>query len=400
MRARPPVIPPERDAHCTRQYRRTRRRDMPAQRGNRAHVTETRRAAVEAGRSGRGLKMATVSLNPKRPRTRFIFSSSTCCTAPGHASHSYSTLPSSMSVRSFTVFRDTTSDLPQSHNVSDVRPLTPPATDPAATLLSTLAAIEKENLHPVTGQRTGPTVSSEAKKRKSGALATKVLVAPSSKKHRELKGEQKKTRKPLSSTRSSDARKSSTKSSRSSRKASPLPPVAEEKESQHRPARLSISQLDIDSRCYELTVSPLADVSEAYDATRTGSQEPDVHTERVRTAIAPLSSGTDSTSRKSRRNQLSVIISLLPWLTSLSNLRMMHHIAPITRPARPTTSQRQNASASIPPLHFLHRRQPRNASNKPNHRQHLVILRLLTQSDESKVIHSSFQCDNQFPREK
>ncbi|KAG8216773.1 hypothetical protein J3R82DRAFT_7017 [Butyriboletus roseoflavus] len=181
-----------------------------------------------------------------------------------------------MSVRSFTVFQDTPSDLPQSHDDSDRPPLTPSATDAAATLLSTLAAIEKENLHPVTGQRAGPTVSSEAKKRKSSALATKVLVAPSSKKHKELKAEQKRARKPLGTTRSFDAKKSGSKSSRSSRKTSPLPPVAEEKESQHRPARLSISQIDIDSRCYELTVSPLADVSEAYDAT----QEPDVHTER------------------------------------------------------------------------------------------------------------------------
>lgn len=193
-----------------------------------------------------------------------------------------------MSVRSFTVFQDTPSDLPQSHDDSDVRALTLPATDAAATLLSTLAAIEKENLHPVTGQRPGPTVGSEAKKRKTSALATKVLVAPSSKKHKELKGEQKKTRKPLGSVgkpRSSDPKKNSSKSSRS-RKASPLPPVAEEQESQRRPARLLISQVHIDSRCYELTVSPLADVSEAYDATRTGSQEPDVHAERVRTTIA------------------------------------------------------------------------------------------------------------------
>ncbi|KAH0835925.1 hypothetical protein J3R83DRAFT_9823 [Lanmaoa asiatica] len=188
-----------------------------------------------------------------------------------------------MSVRSFTVFQDTPSELPQSHHDSDVRALTLSATDAAATLLSTLAAIEKENLHPVTGQRAGPTVGSEAKKRKTSALATKVLIVPSSKKHKELKGEQKKMRKPLSSAgkpRTSDARKSSSKSTRSSRKASPLPPVVEEQELQRRPARLSISQIDIDSRCYELTVSPLADVSEAYDAARTESQEPDMHTER------------------------------------------------------------------------------------------------------------------------
>jgi hypothetical protein len=197
-------------------------------------------------------------------------------------------LPISMSVRSFTVFQDTPSVLPQPHDDSDVRAMTLSATDAAATLLSTLAAIEKENLHPVTGQRAGPTAGSETKKRKTGALATKVLVVTSAKKHKDLKGEPKKTRKPLGSTgkpRSSDARKSSSKSSRSSRKTSPLPPVAEEQESLRQPPRLSISQIDVDSRCYELTVSPLADVSEAYDATRTESQESDVHTERVRPRI-------------------------------------------------------------------------------------------------------------------
>lgn len=199
-------------------------------------------------------------------------------------------LPISMSVRSFTVFQDTPAEHPQSHDVTDVRTMTLSAADAAATLLSTLAAIEKENLHPLTGQRAGPTIASETKKRKTGALATKVLVV--SKKHKELKGEPKKTRKPLSSTgkpRSSDAKKNGSKSSRSSRKPSPLPPVAEEHELQRQPPRLSISQTDIDSRCYELTVSPLADVSEAYEATRTDSQEPDVHTQRVRTSTPLLS---------------------------------------------------------------------------------------------------------------
>ncbi|KAF8137360.1 hypothetical protein EV363DRAFT_1317759 [Boletus edulis] len=187
-----------------------------------------------------------------------------------------------MSVRSFTIFQDAPSDHPQSHDDTHARTLSLSVTDAAATLLSTLAAIEKENLHPLTGQRAGPTVGSETKKRKTAALATKVLVVPASKKHKELKAEPKKTRKPLSSTakpRSSDAKKSSSKSSRS-RRPSPLPPVAEEHELQRQPLRLAISQIDIDSRCYELTVSPLADVSEAYDA----SQESDVHAQKEESA--------------------------------------------------------------------------------------------------------------------
>ena len=198
-----------------------------------------------------------------------------------------------MSVRSFTVFQDIPSQEPHLHDDAHVRIA---ATDTAATLLSTLAAIEKENLHPVTGQRAGPTIGSEAKKRKTAALATKVLSVPASKKHKELKTEPKKTRKPLSSaakSRSSDAKKNSSKSS-ASRRASPLPPVAEEHELLRQPPRLSTSQINIDSRCYELTVSPLADVSEAYDPTRLESQEPDVHTEKVRTSISSPSSGTNS----------------------------------------------------------------------------------------------------------
>ena len=187
-----------------------------------------------------------------------------------------------MSVRSFTVFQD----------IHDEHSPRTAATDTAATLLSTLAAIEKENLHPVTGQRAGPTIASEAKKRKTAALATKLVPVPAAKKHKELKGEPKKTRKPLSSSgkpRSADSAKSTSKSSRS-RKASPLPPVVEEHEAHRQRPCLSTSQIDINSRCYELTVSPLADVSDAYDPTRSESQEPDVHTERVCTTTLSLRS--------------------------------------------------------------------------------------------------------------
>ncbi|KIJ59373.1 hypothetical protein HYDPIDRAFT_162479 [Hydnomerulius pinastri MD-312] len=188
-----------------------------------------------------------------------------------------------MSVRSFTVFQDTPTEIPQIHNDCDESAVKASATEAVATLLSTLAAIEKENLHPVTGERAGPASASETKKRKTGALATKILVVPSSKKQKELKPESKKSRKPLSSSgkpKSSDGRKSSSKGSRSSRKASPLPPVDEEQESQREPARLTITQANIDSRCYELTVSPLADVSEAYEATPAESQEPETHTDK------------------------------------------------------------------------------------------------------------------------
>ncbi|KAH7886834.1 hypothetical protein F5I97DRAFT_1808104 [Phlebopus sp. FC_14] len=185
-----------------------------------------------------------------------------------------------MSVRSFTVFQDTPTELSPSHHDSDDASVNATASEAAVTLLSTLAAIEKENLHPLTGERAGP-ASSENKKRKTVALSTKLLVVPSSKKHKELKPDSKKSRKPPSSgekPKSSDGRRraNSAKGSRTSRKTSPLPPVDEELESQRDPARLLITQATIDSRCYELTVSPLADVSDAYDTrSRAESQEPE-----------------------------------------------------------------------------------------------------------------------------
>ncbi|KIJ15889.1 hypothetical protein PAXINDRAFT_168870 [Paxillus involutus ATCC 200175] len=188
-----------------------------------------------------------------------------------------------MPIRSFTVFQDTPTEIPQPRNDSHESALTLSLTETAAILLSTPAATEKENLHPVTGERAGPASGSEAKKRKTGALATKQLAVLSSKKQKEHKPESKKSRKPLSSggkPKSSDGRKSSSKTSRSSRRASPLPPVDEEQELQRQPSCLSVSQANIDSRCYELTVSPLADVSEAYEATPAESPEPDAHSDR------------------------------------------------------------------------------------------------------------------------
>ncbi|KIK91481.1 hypothetical protein PAXRUDRAFT_830812 [Paxillus rubicundulus Ve08.2h10] len=184
-----------------------------------------------------------------------------------------------MPVRSFTVFQDTPTPQPRNDSHEGV---ILSLSETAAILLST-PAIEKENLHPVTGERAGPASGSEAKKRKTGALATKQLVVSSSKKQKEHKPDSKKSRKPLSSVgkpKSSDGRKSSSKTSRSSRRASPLPPVEEEQELKRQPARLSGSQAGIDSRCYELTVLPLADVSEAYEASPAESPEPDAHTDR------------------------------------------------------------------------------------------------------------------------
>lgn len=187
-----------------------------------------------------------------------------------------------MSVRSFTVFQDTPTEIQKINHVSDKNLVTTTAADDAATLLSTLAAIEKENLHPLTGERAAQTMTNASKKRKTAVLVTKVVAPPpSSKKQKELKSDPKKPRKSTSGNGNrSDGRKKAPRGSRPTRKASPLPRVDEEQElstairSQRDPTRLIISQAKIDSKCYELTVSPLADVSGAYDtATETSDQE-------------------------------------------------------------------------------------------------------------------------------
>ncbi|KAG2032514.1 hypothetical protein BDR03DRAFT_969828 [Suillus americanus] len=189
-----------------------------------------------------------------------------------------------MSVRSFTVFQDTPTEIQKISHVSDKNFVTTTAadSDAATTLLSTLAAIEKENLHPLTGERAAQTSTNASKKRKTAVLVTKAVAPPpSSKKQKELKSEPKKLRKSASGNGNrSDGRKKIPRGSRPARKASPLPRVDEEQEvstatpCQRDPTRLIISQAKIDSKCYELTVSPLADVSGAYDtATETSDQE-------------------------------------------------------------------------------------------------------------------------------
>ncbi|KAH7910282.1 hypothetical protein BJ138DRAFT_1180420 [Hygrophoropsis aurantiaca] len=187
-----------------------------------------------------------------------------------------------MSVRSFTVFQDTPIEISKISNICHDNAQSSSMTSDT-TLLSTFATTEKENLHPVTGERAGPASAAACKKRKTGVLVTKVLVAPS-KKQKEH-SEPKKERKVLGSKgKSNEGRKSSSskKSTRSTRKASPLPKVEEEQELQRELPRLSVNQTDIDSKCYELTVSPLADVSEAYDTTpQPESQEQDISTDKA-----------------------------------------------------------------------------------------------------------------------
>lgn len=159
-----------------------------------------------------------------------------------------------MSVRAFTVFQDTPS----------VETSEPRVTSPSATTLASLT--EKENVHPLTGERTGPDFTS--KKRKTTVLATKVHMPLTTKKQTDDSKHESKKRKSASSsslkTKSTLKRGGKVKASkRSTRKlSSPLPKVDEEValEKEQR-----VAQAHIDSKCYELTVQPLADVTPAYE---------------------------------------------------------------------------------------------------------------------------------------
>lgn len=161
---------------------------------------------------------------------------------------------------------------------------------------SWLTCPDKENMHPLTGARSSSIEPSEkTKKRKTSVLETKLYDPPTSKKLKDAKTS-KSVSAPLSSssnkrraasvplpdndlpdsadhdststTSSSTKPKKTAKRTASSRKVSNLPKVDEEQEE---PTPITTattdSQSEIDSKCYDLTVSPLADVSEAYDAT-------------------------------------------------------------------------------------------------------------------------------------
>ncbi|OSX61000.1 hypothetical protein POSPLADRAFT_1081701, partial [Postia placenta MAD-698-R-SB12] len=124
---------------------------------------------------------------------------------------------------------------------------------------------DKENINPATGQR----ASSEplAKKRKTNVLATKLHVPPPAKKQKESKEGRKRARSDTKKVKRSSSFKRTNSSAPSRARRSPslprLPEVAEEVETDKAP--LALSQAQVDARCYELTVMPLADLSKAYE---------------------------------------------------------------------------------------------------------------------------------------
>lgn len=160
------------------------------------------------------------------------------------------------------------------------------AADAATSVLAVVTAGDKENLHPVTGRRPTPE-EVLSKKRKPGALATKLLIAvgkaipephPTPKKRKlsvssglnrpiENKDAKKEKRTP------STTRKSKAKPSGRVRKVAELPKVEEEvhveedaaPQERGEPGGAEAVQAAVDAKCYDLTVLPLADVSKAFE---------------------------------------------------------------------------------------------------------------------------------------
>ncbi|KAF8870176.1 hypothetical protein BD779DRAFT_1653821 [Infundibulicybe gibba] len=180
-----------------------------------------------------------------------------------------------MSLRSFVVFQDAPpSNSPQvvsnaKENYNNSLPLVDHATHNMP--MATLNPADKENVHPVTGERSSLVVVGK-KRKPTAVLATKVHAPIAMRKPtdgKDGKDTQPETKKRKSSAPSGDngakkvkkdAKKVAATRKPTKRRASPLPKLDEEEEGSHQ-----ITQATIDSKCYDLTVQPLADVSQAFD---------------------------------------------------------------------------------------------------------------------------------------
>lgn len=178
-----------------------------------------------------------------------------------------------MSLRTFTVFQDAVSSEASQPKITRPNAMVTRSSSLNLTTTSSNAAgsqvaLDKENFHPVTGERAGHSNNSGSKKRKTSVLATKVQSPSTTKKDAQP---EKKHKASTASTSTKGkvkrygkttvtARKGTSKRT-ISRKVSPMPRLNEEEEAK----KDRITQVDIDARCYELTVQPLADVSQAYE---------------------------------------------------------------------------------------------------------------------------------------
>ena len=166
-----------------------------------------------------------------------------------------------MTSRKFTVFID---------DVSTVKPqqASKPPSNKAAeqdAAISSLSATEKENLHPLTGGRLCSS-STSGLKRESSVLVTKLHNPPDTKGTKKASALVPSKKRKAASSSDGETEKSRPRARRvklitRQRRSPELASIAEEKD--ERLAR-RLSQSDANSRCYDLTVSPLANVSDAF----------------------------------------------------------------------------------------------------------------------------------------
>ena len=172
-----------------------------------------------------------------------------------------------MATRTFVVFQDDPAE-PLPTIKTDVSP-SPPLVEPTILGLSSIpvTTAEKENLHPVTGARSNAATDSQSKKRKNGILATKLHIPSTTKKPRDLAlgCRKRKTTTPSSSKPLTGGRGIVLGALDLSR--------VEENAEPERPCQDKVTQAEVDSKCYDLTVSPLADVSHAFDQVSLSSAE-------------------------------------------------------------------------------------------------------------------------------
>lgn len=219
-----------------------------------------------------------------------------------------------MATRTFVVFQDDPSE-PLPTIKTDVSP-SPPLMEPTIFGLSTIpvTTAEKENLHPVTGARSGASTDSQSKKRKNGILATKLHIPSTTKKSRDSDCRKRKT--------TSTSSKTLNGSKVTSLGALDLPKVEELVEPKQ-PCQDKVAQAEVDSKCYDLTVSPLADVSHAFNQVSLSSAEsrPGISrilSPKVKEACLLSLSYIDGSRQKQSHSEESRISSLKPLAGSVS----------------------------------------------------------------------------------
>ncbi|KAH9973890.1 hypothetical protein BGW80DRAFT_228526 [Lactifluus volemus] len=198
-----------------------------------------------------------------------------------------------MATRTFVVFQDGPSE-PLTTIKTDVTSSPPsPLIEPTVSVLSPtpVTTAEKENLHPVTGSRSGTVTDPRSKKRKNTVLATKFYIPATAKKQRDSdqNGRKRKTI-VTSSCKSSKGTKVATLG------APDLSKVEEVAEPEPRDQDKA-TQAEVDSKCYDLTVSPLADVSHAFDQVSLSPTESQPDTSRILSSKKPSLRGENGASQ-------------------------------------------------------------------------------------------------------